>query len=198
MIVYDKREDVMSKRKLEWPFIWNASLAKIGEPQLDLANPTKSRVWRVELRLGKKALKDLADIRGWSSFYQGVEAQLRTLVEKYELRQPGADKNRARWKIDPLWLVVSDLIEDGVFTDPIDVDEEALHAAELVEKQRQFLGLIASHLVTLAVLEGIGKDDLPDFLNETPTRIEHFLDMHPRGVNERMADAISKYGMLLE
>ncbi len=197
VIVYDKREEVMSKGKLEWPFLWNEALAALGEPSLDLAAPATSRVWRVELRLGKKALKDLASIRGWSSFYQGLQAQMEGLAEAVELCLPCADSNRTRWVPDPAWTLVRDIIEDGIFRDPVEVDEEALHEAELIEKQRQFLGLAASNLVTLATLEGAREDDFPEFLGHIPSRIEHFLDMHPRGVSERMADAAAKYRSLI-
>ena len=199
VIVYDKREEVMNKGKLEWPFIWNAALAKINLPALDMTDPSKSRVWRVELRLGKKALKEKGGIRGWSSFYESLQPQMLELVEKaVNLKRPKADTNRHRWNADPVWTVVRDLVEDGMFSETIEIDEEALHEAELREKQLQFLGLAASHLVTLSVLEGMSKEDFSEFLDSAPARIEHFLEMHKRGLGDRMRDAADKYRDLLK
>ena len=53
VIVYDKRKEVLSKRTVEWPIIWNRNLEKMGLPELDLVDRAKSQVWRVELRMGK-------------------------------------------------------------------------------------------------------------------------------------------------
>jgi hypothetical protein len=36
VIVYDKREEVLTKRKLEWPFIWDKTLTDLGHPPLDM------------------------------------------------------------------------------------------------------------------------------------------------------------------
>lgn len=198
VIVYDKREEALVKRKHEWPFIWDKALTDLGHPPLDMSDAGQSRVWRIELRLGKLALKDRAGIRGWSSFYRGLQAQLVELTEAVELCLPCADSNRARWLPDPAWTLAKDFIADGVFRDPLPIDQEVIHEAVLLDKQREFLGLASSHLVTLAVLEGVNIDDFSEFLEHMPGRIEHFLDMHKRGLDDRMSDAATKYGSMIE
>jgi hypothetical protein len=73
VIVYDKREEVMKRRKHEWLLIWNANLEAAGLPPLDLADRDASTVWRVELRLGKDALRNRNNIRGWGSLHEHLQ-----------------------------------------------------------------------------------------------------------------------------
>lgn len=53
MILYDKREEIMTKGKREWPVIWNKTLERRGLPTLNMADPSVSRVWRIEARAGR-------------------------------------------------------------------------------------------------------------------------------------------------
>jgi len=93
VIVYDKREEVLKRRKREWPLIWNATLQAAGLAPLDLCDRATSQVWRVELRLGKDALRNRKDIRGWGSLHEHLQAEMDQLAEDMTLTVPSTDSN---------------------------------------------------------------------------------------------------------
>lgn len=197
VIVYDKREEVMAKGKIEWPIIWNRNLEKMGQPWLDPSDIRKSQVWRVELRLGKKALRDRADIKGWASFYDGLQAEMDQLAQDMSLHVPSGDSNRSRWFLHPLWRVVQDTVANRLFDHEAEVDADQVREINLIDKQHEFLRTIAAHCVTLSALERDGPDIFPFFLEELPERIMEFLLEHPRDLHTRFTDSRNKYAKLL-
>lgn len=197
VIVYDKREEVLEKNKVEWPMIWSKNLEKMGRAALNPDDPALSQVWRVELRLGKKALRERAEIKGWASFYENLEAEMLKLVHDVSLRSPTGDTNRSRWPLHPLWRVTLDVLEKGIFDHVADVAPEEVADMNLRDKQLEFERSIASFAVTLAVLYGCRIEQFDHFLLTLPKRILNFLHRHPNDLQDRFAKAQSKYHHLL-
>ncbi len=56
--IYDKRLEVTDKRKPIWWELWNANLNSEGLPPLDPKDRSESQIWRVEVRAGKRIMKD--------------------------------------------------------------------------------------------------------------------------------------------
>lgn len=65
LAIYDKRTEVIHTNKMGWLVIWNAALATKEKPQLDLSDRNQSQVWRFELRLGSKQLRNRFEMRNW-------------------------------------------------------------------------------------------------------------------------------------
>ena len=193
VIVYDKREEVMKRRKHEWPFIWNANLEAAGFCPLDLSDRTTSQVWRVELRLGKDALRNRKDIRGWGSLHEHLQAEMDQLAQDVTLTVPSNDSNRSRWPLHPIWPTTQEAVATRLFEHVSTVPPEAVREIDLREKQFDLLKLIAANSVTLAYLEGLGPDDFEDFCEAFPDMILSYLDQHPRGIEERFQGAATKY-----
>lgn len=198
VIIYDKREEAMQKHKHEWPLIWQEAVTRLGLPPLDMKQRETSQVWRVELRLGKSALRDRSNIRGWASFYEELEGQMVRLSNDVSLHLPTPDTNRSRWPLHPLWIMAQQVVANGIFAHDVEVPYEAVQAADLAQKQQEFMTLVTSHLVTLAYLDGLKEPDMREFLNVMPSRVKHFLRHHPRDVAQRLSDAADKYGWLME
>lgn len=196
VIVYDKREEVLKRRKHEWPLIWNANLKTAGLPPLDLTDRDASQVWRVELRLGKDALRNRRDIRGWGSLHEHLQKEMDQLVQDVTLHVPSGDSNRSRWPLHPLWSSARDTVATQLFTHEARVSPEAVQEVDLQAKREELLKLIASLSVTLAYLNGSKPEVFATFLARLPMRILRLLGQHPRGVAERFAEAAVKYGQL--
>lgn len=62
LAIYDKRAEVIQTGKLGWLTIWNAALSAQGKSLLDLTDRNSSQVWRFELRLGSKQLRNRFEI----------------------------------------------------------------------------------------------------------------------------------------
>lgn len=196
VIVYDKREEVMKKRKHEWPLIWNANLKAAGLPPLDMTNRDDSQVWRVELRLGKEALRDRHDIRGWGSLHEHLQEEMDQLAQDVSLHVPSGDSNRSRWPLHPLWSVAQNAVATRLFNHEDRVALEDVRKVDLQAKREEFLKLIASLSVTLAYLDGHKPETFETFLVGLPMRLRRFLEQHPRGVEERFVTAAEKYSLL--
>lgn len=197
VIVYDKREEVLQKHKHEWPLIWQEAATRLELSSLDMTQRDSSQIWRVELRLGKTALRNRTNIRGWVSFYEELEAEMVRLSHDVSLHVPNADTNRSRWPLHRLWVTAKDVVEKGLFSNSVEVAPEFVHAADLRQKQFEFLNLVAAHSVTLAYLEGVSQADVPEFLEGMPSRVEHFLEQHRRDLGKRLSEAAEKYGSLV-
>jgi hypothetical protein len=188
----------MKRRKHEWPLIWNANLEAAGLPPLDLADRDTSQVWRVELRLGKDALRNRHDIRGWGSLHEHLQEQMDQLAHDVTLHTPSGDSNRSRWPLHPVWPVAQDAVATRLFAHEDRVPREAVREVDLQAKREELLKLIASLSVTLAYLDGGKPETFETALAALPMRILRFLDQHPRGVAERFAEAAIKFHRLLD
>ncbi|WP_171172793.1 hypothetical protein, partial [Ruegeria sp. HKCCA0370] len=65
LAIYDKRAEVIQQNKMGWLTVWNAALEAAGKPPLDLTDRTTSQVWRFEMRLGSKQLRNRFEMRNW-------------------------------------------------------------------------------------------------------------------------------------
>lgn len=197
VIVYDKREEVLQKRKHEWPLIWQDAAARLALPPLDMMQREVSQIWRVELRLGKTALRNRTNIRGWVSFYEELEVEMAKLAQDVSMHVASADTNRSRWPLDSVWIFAQMVLADGLFDNDVQVAPELVHAADLRQKQLEFFTLVTAHSVTLAYLENVKVEDVPEFLEGLPYRVEQFLDQHERDAAKRLSEARDKYGWLV-
>ncbi len=194
VIVYDKREEVLKRRKHEWPLIWNANLQAAGLDPLDLSDRAASQVWRVELRLGKDALRNRKDIRGWGSLHEHLQAEMDQLAQDVTLTVPSMDSNRSRWPLHPNWKVAQEATATRLFEHVSTVPPEAVREIDLREKQLDLLKLIVANAVSLAYLDGLEPDDFEEYCEALPDMVFGYLDQHPRGIEERFQGAAAKYG----
>lgn len=52
-----------------WLTIWNDNLAKAGLRPLDLKDRDASQVWRFEMRMGSKQLRNRWEMRSWADLH---------------------------------------------------------------------------------------------------------------------------------
>lgn len=72
LAIYDKRAEIIQQGKMGWLPIWNAALAAKGKPPLDLKYRHASQVWRIELRLGSKQLRNRFEMRSWQDMHDMI------------------------------------------------------------------------------------------------------------------------------
>ena len=193
VIIYDKREEVMSKGKVEWKEIWNANRARNGLPALDLTQAAASRVWRVELRAYKRHLKDLWHITTWADLDAKLGDVLAKMIKDIRYAEPTGDTNRARWPDSQLWQAVrleldDDLFEMRSFVDPDRVKEVIKEQQRLI-LERQILGLN----VSLAAFDGIAPEGFEAFLDRTPNASKRLSRNHKVPIGERLEKASGRY-----
>jgi hypothetical protein len=104
VIVYDKRYAAIQKRELFWFDVWQIS-----------KKDAKAGVWRVEVRAGKRELKD----RWHVTTFQSLEVALGDIVREILLAiryhsDAQTDSNVSRQRLDPLWLAATAAAEDDL------------------------------------------------------------------------------------
>ena len=102
LAIYDKRAEAIIKRKTGWVTIWNASLEKSGKPPLEMMDRNQSQVWRFELRMGSKQLRNKWEMRSWANLDATIGDAFSDFCERTRYCTPFADSNRARWPIHDL------------------------------------------------------------------------------------------------
>ncbi|MEP3037032.1 MAG: hypothetical protein ABJO67_22115, partial [Pseudoruegeria sp.] len=110
-ILYDKREEVLARGKIEWPAIWAKTLYGTHAKPLDLSNRKMAQIWRIEIRVAKRHLKDVWGIKGWESFYSLLPDVFGSLLQGIRYCVPTTDENRSRWPTHPMWSVVKEIVD---------------------------------------------------------------------------------------
>ncbi|WP_320179498.1 hypothetical protein [Roseovarius pacificus] len=193
LVIYDKRTEVIEKGKAGWLKIWNATRASMGKPELDIKDPDQSRVWRFELRMGRKQLRERFDIRGWDDLNAQVGDAFTDFCERMRYCIPTADRNRARWPTHELWEAVThtvalDLHENIAGVLPRDV-KDANRNAHIRMLDRQLLGLFISR----AAASGVTASDFSDFMENHINALQRASDEHPVPLDERIGKAAARY-----
>ena len=193
LVIYDKRAEVIEKGKAGWVEIWNATRASMGKPALDMKDPDQSRVWRFELRVGRKQLRERFGIRGWDDLDAMIGDAFTDFCERMRYCIPTTDRNRARWPTHELWQAVRhtvaiDLHENIAGVLPRDV-KDANRAEHMRMLDRQLLGLFISR----AAASGVTADEFSDFMENHVNALQCASDEHPVPVNERIDKAAARY-----
>lgn len=93
IIVYDKRREAIERQKPFWFEAWG----------VDRADPTLE-VWRVEVRAGKKELKDKYQLRTFDDFAASIgDVIVNALADVRYLADRQQDSNVSRQALHPLW-----------------------------------------------------------------------------------------------
>ena len=182
VIVYDKRSEVIDKRKVGWWVIWDAARANQGLPPLNRELAAQSLVWRVELRAGKHHLK-ASGIRTWAQLDAYFGDMIAATLKATRHTQPSIDSNRSRWPNSVLWERVeaeasADLFEMRNWADP-DLVKRVQREAYDQMLACQMTGL----LTTRAALSDKEFGELPSFATY---------------IGQQMADQIARAGPQFE
>lgn len=197
VIIYDKREEVVVKRKHEWASIWARAMNGSDAMPLDLSDRSTSQVWRVELRVAKRHLKDVWDINSWASLYELLPKVFETMMTDIRYCEPSNDTNRARWSNHAIWNAVKLAVQDNLFDHvPTLAPEEYVEIKreqKIYELQTQMLGLA----ISLAAIEGTPAFIFGKFLETTAQRLEAKSRYGKPDLTERLKKAKDKYRFLV-
>ncbi|WP_420861934.1 hypothetical protein [Algirhabdus cladophorae] len=214
MIVYNKTDEVIAKRKLHWFEIWNHNLQKCPETAGNVMfgnvrkyaenademscnetkRPEKHIVWRVEFRAGKKLLKDRWGIRTWEDFFDRFGDCCREIGEVIKYTKPSqTDPNRARWPLHPLWQLACSEINDDLFELRSGADPNPIKEVEREEHIALILRNILGCSITVAALEGAEREDLPKAIDTIATKLKAKMQADPKRSAKQLQDAKERY-----
>ena len=192
LAIYDKRAEVIAKRKMGWLEIWNTTRLQNRQPPLCLKDPDHSRVWRFEMRLGAKQLRNRWQMRSWADLHAKIGDAFAEFTTRIRYTIPQHDTNRARWPAHELWQAVTDTSQQALApmrsnAEPTLV-KEANRAAYVDMLEGQLLGLAT----TLAAANGLSETRFPAFLQALPRTLAARSQSHPAPLAERLAKAAGR------
>ena len=200
-IIYDKRAEVIQHHKPQWWKIWQANLDRLIDlgqdvpvARLDPIDRTTSQVWRVEMRAGKRLLKDRWDIRTWEDLFDRIGDLFRETGELIRYCDPApGDTNRARWPNHPLWEIACAEINDDLEEMRAGVDPQVMKE---VHKETH-IGLIKRNIlgssITLAALQGYDLADLRDHFTDLSGEMIHQTEKRPAHTRKQLKAAKDRY-----
>lgn len=193
LAIYDKRAEVVAKRKAGWLTIWNATRAAAGRPPLDLTDRNQSQVWRFELRMGAKQLRNRWAMRSWADLDAMIGDALTDFCLRVRYCIPTADSNRARWPAHELWRAAADVVSRDLRDMRSGVIPEDVKTANREAHKRMLDGQATGLLLSRAAAEGVTGHDLEAFLARHVGTLTERSREHPVPAEERLAKAAGRY-----
>lgn len=180
VIVYDKRRAAIEQRKLFWFEVWG----------LDREDRSGD-VWRVELRAGKKELKDKWGLRSFEDIDSHIGDVLRHALDEVRCVLPSpTDSNISRAELDPLWQATIDHVEgplghlrNGLLPGGV-LEVERAQAAAMY--RALVLGNLAGWVAASSPLEGIFGEEA---IRLASRLVEEALEASPEGFDRRIQAA---------
>ena len=193
---YNKTREIAAKGKPEWFNIWNAHIQARDDDAAKFLD-FSSQVWRVEIRAGKKRLKDHWKIRTFVQFFEKYGDVVLSALDatRYAIPNPN-DPNRARWPNHPMWELAidacrSDLAEMTTFVPP-DKIKEVIGA----EQRQIILAQLSGLSLHMAALDGISTSEVADYSETLACELEQRFDEDPDDTKARPGRIHGRYPFL--
>lgn len=193
LVIYDKRQEVLQTRKFGWVFIWAEELEKLGLPLLELNDPSQSRIWRFELRMGSKQLRNRWEMHSWQDLRDIVGDAYSDFCEHMRYTSPNDDTNRSRWPSHPLWRQVVETIGIDLAQHRSGVLPSGIKEANRTEHMRMLDGMILGLMVSRAAASEVQPNEFDSFMETHLDAIKRLSDEHPVPVQQRLAKAADRY-----
>lgn len=193
LAIYDKRAEVLKFRKRGWLEIWNKKLCSLGMPPLDLTVWTQSRVWRFELRMGSKQLRNRWEIRSWFDLDSMVGDAFQEFAERIKYREPNGLVNRSLWPEHELWLKVKETLARDMRHLKSGVAPKKFKEANRAEHIRMLDAQILGLMVSRAAAAQISEEEFDEFLQRHGQDLARASKEHRIALPERLANAAKKY-----
>ncbi|NIY79491.1 hypothetical protein HCZ23_08400 [Celeribacter sp. HF31] len=194
VIIYDKRLEVTDKRKPIWWDLWNANLNSEGLPSLDPKDRSGSQIWRVEVRAGKRIMKDRWGITTWEDFDAKFGDVISEAFEKIRYCEPDpTDTNRARWPNHEIWDVAKLDADEDLTELRSHVGASAVKEVHKADQIKMILALTLGNCTTLAALEGVESDDLQGYMQDMGERLRMEIQADPERAANKLSKAKERY-----
>lgn len=196
LIVYDKRAEAIATGKQAWWTIWNSTLERLNLPLLEPTDPTSSKVWRIELRAGKKHLKDDWGIRRWTDLDRHLADVAMSLINAIRHVVPNGDSNRSRWPDSKLWHVVRRQVAEDLMEMTCSVPPDLIKKVQLEAHDQMLAAQMAGLLTSRAALHKLPARDLSTFALTVGEELSKRVAEAPEHFGRKLDTAMARYDVL--
>lgn len=154
IIVYDKKREAIEKRKFFWFKAWEKN-----------RHDQELEVWRIEIRAGKKELKNKYQMRTFEDLETGVgDVIVNTLDAIRYVANGQVDTNISRQSLHPIWRQAQELASQKLteFRSGLTPDQVRQVAQEQAEEtyKRLYLG----NAIGFGIAHGLSDDEIMELL----------------------------------
>lgn len=193
LTIYNKRAEVLAKRKMGWLTVWNHTRQlALGEP-LDLSIRDESRVWRFEMRMGSKRLRRHWEIVGWDDLRDRVGDAYSEYLNEMRYCIPQSDRNRSRWPLHEVWETVTDVLSDDLIDMQSGADPAKVRKVNRAGHKEMLDKLILGTLISRAAAEEVSWSSFERFIAGYVGRLTTLSRRHPLSFQERIETAQNRY-----
>lgn len=188
LIIYDKSREVIKKQKDEWWQIWG--IEKQG---------FTGKVWRKELRAGKKYLKEVWNISSWQSLEDAIGDLYMHMMKRTRMaiRNP-QDSNVTRWETHPMWLKAQEIVKD-VFAQNINGNVPGrIIVARRERVMDTYRDMICGLAASYACVSGLSAASVERVVERIRADLIAFMKGNRDKVDRNFVRAMDRYVFILE
>ena len=179
IIVYDKRREAIEHQKPFWFAAWG----------IDRKDPT-AEVWRVEVRAGKKELKDKYRISRFEDLEAGIgDVMVNALQEVRYLADRQRDSNVSRQALHPLWLAAQAAVANKLTDYRSGLTPNQVIEIERTVARDRYAGLVTGNAIGLAVADGLADEEIMENL---PQLVADYVATAIRANEAKIAEGIRR------
>ena len=193
LAIYDKRAEVIEQNKMGWLTIWDAALTDLNKPPLDLKDRDASQVWRFEMRLGAKQLRNRFEMRNWEDVHSIIGDAFTDALSRMRYCLPTTDRNRARWPVHRLWTQFESAIGNDLLVNCSGVLPSDVIKANRITKMRELDAQLLGLFITRAAISGVEAEEFPEFMARHVEALERSADAAEVSVEEKIVKARARY-----
>ena len=144
LIIYDKTAELSGATKTILHEAWR------------LPPDTSARVWRVEVRAGKEALRHPWRIRHLPDLEAKLRDLLLSILRTIRYVEKGADSNVSRRPLDPIWRLVMEHAQIATLIVPVGkIEPGRVEDLDRAQKLKQHENMIVGNAAGIAALMGL-------------------------------------------
>lgn len=182
--IYDKTKEITEKRKKHWFKIWG-----INESGF------KSRVWRVELRMGKEYLFEKNKIKKFSELENYLPAILKRMLKQNRYVTYRLD-NVTRSPLEQFWLDCIEASNNSIKSYNPASSEQEVYEHIILEKEHNYESLILGNIVSYCSLHNVTFEEVPNIMGFLIDDIREKLLSSPKLYAKRFQKAQEKHALL--
>lgn len=156
LAVYDKRADILAKKKWYWWDIW--------EQNVGHAISRENTVWRFEVRAGRNAIDSYFQNTTWEFIGHCLGNLLFNVTQKIRMIDAGADTNRSRSNVSEIWETVQRIIREIPMDRATLFDPRAILTQLEIERREQLKAQLFGLEMSLAAAMGYDPKNYDVFL----------------------------------
>jgi hypothetical protein len=179
IIVYDKRAEAIAKQKPFWFEVWGVDRY---DPELE--------VWRVEVRAGKKHLKNAYNIRSLDDFENSIGDVIVNSLDRIRyLADRQTDSNVTRQALHPLWEATQTVAGGNLLNMRSGLSADQIRTIERDTAMDTYMKQIAGNAIGYGIAHGL---DDADIMERLPGLIAEQLQNAHDEAPERFVKAIAR------